>query len=328
VYLFYADKELEKCQSNEQQSLNFSPTTSLSSTPESAESTYLPTNIAYAFGIMMSDLTEILEQHKGSLKKMMVAFEHMVRVMKSKIYKALIHSRQYKEIKSVHDFFGALAKYWKPVDCSLLYALVKATQCQPAMERLKAFLYSRNESEEVALLLRQDQEPPNQIERSSLVGHESAHQSDSLSEVSAAKNTTDPPSIPLLEVPKEPTLPNQLPNDAVCSQPQAQSDSLPVTVVVGQDGLTLAEYDHKANILCGVLRIPRFMLQLIGIKPGCVIIKWSTAEGLLPYMLSNVIVDTDLRLLLQEKIVSIQVGSEYYITAGSQDFWICVSRSA
>ena len=161
-----------------------------------------------------------------------------------------------------------------------------------------------------------------------MVGYESGHHSDNSSEASAAKNTTDPPSIPPSEVPEEPTLPNQHPNDAVCSQPQAQSDSLPITAVVDQDGLTLAEYDRKASILCGVLRVPRFMLQLIGIDPGSVIIKWSTAEGLLPYMLSNVILDTDLQLLLQEKIVSIQVGSEYYITVGSQDFWINVSNSA
>ena len=384
---------------------------------------------------MMSDLTDILERHKGSLKKMKVAFEHMARVMKSKIYKALVHSEQYKKIKSVHDFFGALAKYWRPVDCSLLCALVKATQCQPAMERLKAFLCSRSEGKEVALLLRQDQEPPNEIERSSLVGYEAVHQSDITSEVSTAKNTNDPPSIVSSRVPEEPTLPNQHPNgaanqvegsslvghesahqsnsssevsaaknlpsiplsevpeelthpnqhpngaanqmegsslvghesahqsdnssevsaaknttgppsiaplkvpeetmlpnqhlnDTVCSQPQAQSDSLPVTAVVDQDGLTLEEYDRKANILCGVLRVPRFMLQLMGIDPGSVIIKWSTAEGLLPYMLSNVILDTDLQLLLQEKIVSIQVGSEYYVTVGSQDFWIRVSKSA
>ena len=95
---------MEKRQCNKQQSLNFSPTNSLSSTPESEENMYLPKNIAYEFGIMMSDLTEILERYEGSLKKMMVAFEHMTRVMKSKMYKALIHSEQYKKIKCVHDF--------------------------------------------------------------------------------------------------------------------------------------------------------------------------------------------------------------------------------
>ena len=165
----------------------------------------------------------------------------------------------------------------------------------------------------------------NQREGSSLVGHELALQTDTLSELSTTKNGTDPPSNFPSEVREESTIPNQHQNGAVCSQPQAQSESLPITAVVEQDGLTLAEYDRKADILCGVLRLHRFMLQLIGIDPGSVIIKWSTADGLLPYILSNVIQDTDLQLLLQEKIASIQVGSELYVTVGSQDFWISVS---
>ena len=95
------------------------------------------------FGVMMCDIAKILQRHEGALERMLMVFEQMVIPMKSAMYIALINSNEYSSIKSVRALFKLLAPYWKPVHCPLLIALVNATECKAAIQRLQAYLMSR-----------------------------------------------------------------------------------------------------------------------------------------------------------------------------------------
>ena len=283
------------------------------------------------FGAMVSDITCILQHHDGALERMLTAFEQMVIPMKSATYTALVNSKEYSSINSVQAFFKLLAPYWKPVHCPLLIALVKVTECEPAIQRLQAYLMRRKKEggkvvlgEEggnvsVSLPDTTDEDAP-----VSSPEFQEPHQCGSsppnkptTTTISTSHGTNhSPPHSVECASPHDPDPPGQPP--AIVSQP---TSNLPISAKVAQDRVTWAEYDRKTSLLCGVLRIPSFMLQYIGVEPGSVVIKWVTSDGLLPYILSNVMDDGDLQLLLQENIVSIQVGSEYTITVGSVEYW-------
>ena len=293
--------------------------------PDSEEHTSLPQNIAFAFGILLSDLTSLLEKYEGALENMKSTFQFIATIMKSKAYYALLCSKHYKKIKSVKYFFLLLAKYCTPVDCSLLNAVVKATHCQPAIERLQAFLCSRDVDEEMTKLMQQSQIASSTSEASLPAPTVTSSQllNDAPTKRITEKNTATS-SLHFTDKSESPSINNReinVENSAISIQPQVQPHTLNIHVKVAQNSLTLAEYEHKTDILCGALRIPRSFLQLLGLDPGSVIIKWVTSEGLLPYLKSRVIRDADLLLLLKESLVSIKIGSEYSIQIGNPEFW-------
>ena len=303
-----------------------SPTNSLVSTPDSEERSSLPQSIAFAFAALLSDLTCLLERHEGALYQMKLTFKFIAQIMKSKAYYTLLQSKQYMKIKSVDDFFLLLTKYWKPVDCSLLTTLVKATHCEPAIKRIQAFLNSRDGEEDMTQLMQQSQVPfvssGASIPTSTVATFPATN--DALSQLEE-EETNSPSSLRFAEQ-LEPPASNSEKNEqeiiVINIQPQShQPDSLRVHAKLAQNTLTLAEYERKTNILCGALKIPCCFLQLVGLGPGCVIIKWVTSKGLLPYLKSRVIRDADLLLLLKENVMSIQIGTEYSIHIGSTEFW-------
>ena len=290
------------------------------------------------FGMMVCDVILILECYEGALKRMQITFVQMVLPLKSEMYTALVNSEEYCNVRSVQELFQLLGPFWKPVDCSLLATLVKATKCKEAIDRLSAYLKSRNEAGQNVVLGDEIKktvidEPSSAVtdedDPVATPGFQESPPNKSFPANNTITTTSDanapdhsPPHSAGPASPHCSDPPDQPPeSDVMLSQPKAKNDSLQISAKVAQDRVTWAEYDHKASLLCGLLRLPRFMLQYEGVERGCVTIKWITSEGLLPYLLSNMMDDGDLQLLLQENIVSIQIGSEYTITVGSPKYW-------
>ena len=373
-----------------------SPTNSLVSTPDSEEHSSLPQNIAFAFAALLSDLTCLLERHEGALYQMKLTFQFIARIMKSKAYYTLLQSKRYKKIKSVDDFFLLLTKFWKPVDCSLLITLVKATHCEPAIKRLQAFLSSRDVEEDMTQLMLQSQvpyvssgasipastvttspltndvltqlkkeetnspsshrsadqlEPPvcicekNEQESILITTQPKSHQPDILSiQAKVAQNSLilaeyerkdnilcGALKIPIyfsvdqLKPPASNSEKEEQDSIVLTTQPHSHHpDFLSVQVKVAQNSLTLSGCERKAKILCGALKIPRSVLQLVTLDSGSVIIQMVTSKGSLPSLKSKKILDADLLLLLNESVMTIQIGTEYFIHTGSTDYWIKV----
>ena len=287
---------------------------------------------------MVCDVILILERYEGALKRMQIAFVHMVLPLKSEMYTTLVKSEEYCNVRSVEELFQLLGEFWKPVDCSLLTMLVKATKCKEAIDRLNAYLKSGSEAgqnvvlgdeikktviDEPSSAVTDEDDPVTTPGSQATPPNESSPANNTITTTSDANASNHSP--PYRADPGSPHCsdpPEQPPeSDVMLSQPKAKNESLLITAKVAQDRVTWAEYDCKASLLCGLLRLPRFMLQYEGVEPGSVVVKWTTSEGLLPYILSNVMDDGDLQLLLQENIVSIQIGTEYTITVGSPKYW-------
>ena len=92
------------------------------------------------YDIMMTKLTEILENYEESLERMKGKFMHMVVYREHDEYTDIVQSEEYRTLDSVETFFELLAPYLKTPDCSLLKALVHATNCERAIQRLEKYL--------------------------------------------------------------------------------------------------------------------------------------------------------------------------------------------
>ena len=304
---------------------------------------------------MICELARLLEKHSGALESMMLAFKSVVHMKGAQKFKAFIDSESYNEIKSVQEFFHKVGSKLRPEDCSLLHCLVVATGCEKAIARLNEF---RHEQRGRSVLVKEEQsarvqEIPSSTTHPSAQSHESAEvqespfsttdpsaQSQESAEVQEI-STTDPStqshefqvphsteSHPPMSGEAGPHSPQNAANEIVISQPSAKPNSLEINAKLAKDNLTVAEYDSTAFALCGALRIPRFLLDLAGFETGCITIKWTTSMDLLPHIQSVVLDSWDLRMLLEEGVVSVQVGSDFHITVGSHDYWRDVSAIA
>ena len=109
------------------------------------------------------------------------------------------------------------------------------------------------------------------------------------------------------------------------NQVQEDSNTVSIAATVNRVGLTMAVYERLSNIISYALGIPRFMMRLFGFEQGSIVISWATSRGVLSHIQSRVLEDHHMKLLLQEMVVSIRIGSEYNIAVGDSDYWINVS---
>ena len=284
------------------------------------------------FGMMVCDIILILECYEGALKRMLITFEEMVLLMKRETYTALVKSEEYRNVHSVRALFQLLGPYWKPVDCSLLEMLQcvrrrllgsKKTSVTRMRQGKLWFWVEEGENIHVPLSVATGKNHPVTSKVQELLPKKSPPSSNSTTAMLSSNVFNHSPLHNAgSATPHHPDPTGQPPtSDMILSQPKVQKDSLLISAKTAQNKVTWAEYDCKASLLCGLLRLPHFMLQYEGVEPGCVMIKWITSECLLPYILSNIMDDGDLQLLLQENVVSIQIGTEYTITVGSPKYW-------
>ena len=286
-----------------------SSTNSTSSLPSLGE---MPP-IAVDYGEMKVDLIDILEKHEGSLRRMMTMYESMVQAVGMKKYKALMRNTYYTEIKSVQEFFRRVGKKWKPYDCSQLHALVKATKCDAAIERLERFESLSKQSEESLLVAKKQKlneaDPPS-VGSPALPSHALGTPSSTVPHVGMEELVSS------LQTVDTSTLDHGV---------QEELYSFQITATLAHEDLSVAAYDCKADAVCGALGLPRFALQPEEVEAGSVIIRWKTYSSV-SHIQSHMIDECDFRLLLEEGITSVRVGSEFLIAVGCHDYWSDVSR--
>ena len=223
----------------------------------------------------MAKMTEILENCENSLKRMKTAFMHIVHHMEHEVYTNIIQSEKYRAVVSVETFFELLAPYLKPPDCSLLKALVCATDCERAIQRLEKYLDKSS----------------NQV----------------------LDDSSPPDNAPESEMENE---------SVITSEPiAAASSAVHITARMSVAEMSWGMLRHAQSLLCGLFRGPQFALQYNEVESGSVIIKWTTSMKIAVHMQSVLLDDGDMKLLLQERIVSVQVGLNYKISVGNQEYW-------
>ena len=243
------------------------------------------------FGKTMSDLTEILQRADHALKRMLVAFENMAHYMKNRKYIAIVQSKAYEAVDSVRALFRLLAPHWKPVDCSLLKALVHAAGVEAATKRLDEYLHMSN-----SFLLGSGSE---KVYAPCEVDTLSQNDSDTHLDMTSHDSTSE----------------------EIDSQPVTDS-TVPVTTVIEAEEMSWGAFRCIQSLLCGVFGVPSCALQYDANESGSVVVTCVTSMEMLSHIRSTLLDDGDMQLLLREKIVSIQVGKDYTAIVGTQDYWM------
>ena len=244
---------------------------------------------AAEFAWLIADLVDLLDKYDGALGRMKIALENLVLPQpprKKLVY--IVPSHKYKEATSVEELFKLLTPYWSCIDCKLLHFIVKASNCQQAMERLDKFL------------------------------HHGDSISPSLVVYSPAKANTSEPA-------KEKT--SEFQCTSILSQPTKSEtvlktgSSVEVEAKVDTDFLTLKDYDEKTSLLCGVLRLPRFALSYLRFTTGCVLLTWQMSADLVEYVQSVQLTNSDLQLLAKYGFTNIKIANSYQTTIPKSSFW-------
>ena len=287
MYIIYdaADIEVEKCRSN------------TSHVPHALSPGQPYVEISQPvieFGKTMCDLTQILEASDRALTNMLVAFEQMAYYMKSEAYMAIVNSNQYKAVDSVRTFFRLLAPHWKPVDCSLLNALVDAASCEKATKRLNEYL-----SKSHNVVLGSDDEEVSYNNEPETSAHHMVSQGSKKDVKASLRDAV--PALPAvastLTMVSEPAADSTF---ITCSQPHANSSAVPVLATVAADELNWGSLRAMKSLLCGIFRVPPFALQYDKSGKGSVVIHLVTSKKIASHIKSIMLDDRDMNLLLQE----------------------------
>ena len=116
--------------------------TSFVAKPSNSHST---TNVTGAsdFPQLLIDLVRMLEGKTGVLVKMQLILESMTLSYGGKLT-LIVESVQYKEAKTVAEFFRSMASYWNHISHYLLRSVVAASECTEAIQRLDKYLDSKD----------------------------------------------------------------------------------------------------------------------------------------------------------------------------------------
>ena len=117
-------------------------------------------------------------------------------------------------------------------------------------------------------------------------------------------------------------VPNSSSSDAVTTQPHTHLTSVPVTTVVAVRQMSWGSFRHIQSLLCGICGVPSFAMPYDENEPGSVVIKCITSMEILSHIKSTLLDDSDMGLLLHQKIVSIQIGRDVTVLVGNQDYWM------
>ena len=244
---------------------------------------------AIEFGKAMRDLTNILQCADHALKNMLIAFRHMAYYMNNKTYIAIVQSKAYEAVDSVEALFQLLAPHLKSIDCSLLKALVEAAGVELAIQRLDEYLH---------------------ITHSCLLGNGAKKVCAPCDAESLSQNDSNA------------LVPHDSTSDVVSSPVDASYTAVPVTTVVAGEDMSWGTFRRIQSLLCGIFTVPSCALQYDDKKPGSVVITCTTSLEILSQIQSTLLDDGDMLLLLRKKIVSIQVGKDYTIAVGYDDYWM------
>lgn len=254
------------------------------------------------FSLLLSELVELLERSEKALERMKRSMSFLVlqepSSAKSSNQCVLIESSTYKEANTIDKLFEQLlqAKRLRWEEPSLLEHIIKASKCEPAMEKLKGFLLMRKRSSLYCY--------PSSQDHLSLT---SAEESSPHSEAAGSSEKA--------EVPQQDTT-----NCQVGQSGQAPEE-VEIEEKLDKDMLTAEEYDENADFLCGILAIPRYVMRFLGARGGCISIRWTVSRQLLAHMLNARITEDVLQSLAGLGVKEIRIGTYFHLSVPAAAYW-------
>ena len=243
------------------------------------------------FSLFITELIQLLEKHEGALSNILTFLEHLVLSLHNEFLVKIFQPEKFQGVQSIRDLFHLLAPHWGYIDCSLLHPIAKASGCKPALERVEEFLHNREQSASGLILEKHQQSSDCDITLSS--------------------------SGRVLQGSCQHTEKRSQSPRVIKKQPQPPVHEEVVEMKVDANILTLRDYDENTSLLCGVLKLPRYVMSYFSTGSGCISLKWLMSKELVPYIQNTCIRSSDLIALAQKHITEIRVGSYYKITVPS-----------
>ena len=274
--------------------------------------------LAGELALLITDLVELLDKYDRALRRMKVALENLVLPLGLKKLVRIVRSQEYKEATSVQELFKLLAPYWSCIDCKLLRIIVRASGCQPAMERLDKFLHHRSAVSPSLVLYTPAKTNPSKLSKGDISKSDTLPERNEADRVIVDQPMQSPAKhlvTPSMEESQCTSIPNQPTSDS------KKESSVKVEAKVDTDFLTLKDYDEKTSLLCGVLRLPGFALSYLRLATGCVLLTWQMSADLVEYVQSVQLTDSDLQLLAKHGFTNIKIADSYHIAIPNCSSW-------
>ena len=269
--------------------------------------------LAGELALLITDLVEFLDKYDGALGRMKVALENLVLPLGLKKLVRIVRSQEYKEATSVQELFKLLAPYWSCVDCKLLHIIVRASGCQPAVERLDKFLHHRRAVSPSVVLYSPTGENSSESSKWDILKSDTSSERKEADRV-IVNQPMQSPAKHLVTPSKEESQCVSIPNQPTERESDSKRESsVKVEAKVDTAFLTLKDYDEKTSLLCGVLKLPRFALSYLHLATGCVLLTWQMSADLIEYVQSVQLTDSDLQLLAKHGFTNIKVADSYHI---------------
>ena len=275
---------------------------------------------AEELALLITDLVELLDKHNGSLERMKTALENLVLPLSLKRLVRIVQSQRYEEARSVRELFKLLAPYWSCIDCNLLRVIVKASGCQPAIEKLEAFLQHRS-AISPSLMLCNPTKPNSRISTEREISQDDTPNKTEVSRVIQTQPIQS--CVKHLDAPSTGELQCNPNGSQPCRREITMNEEVSVEVKAKVDVnmLTLRDCDDKTSLLCGVLKLPRFVLSYLRTASGCLLLVWQMSANLVSYVQSIQLTDSDLQLLAKQRFSYIMVADSYHICIPSHSYW-------
>ena len=268
------------------------------------------------FAIAMAEIVVVLHRHEDALTKMVVALDHLL-LKRTNEFKTLIPC-QYDTVTSVQKFFKLLSPYYGCLDCELVRILVRATQCQPAIDRLQKYLdYLAKVASDTSLLDpstedHHDDTPKTEEDTSEFTEATSQDQSSLVAPVDVVKQKPGFPDVAqegsTVEEFGQESSPTPEPQPSTAEAQSASPSPLAVvTAKVNKDEFTAKDYEEITTCLSNLWELPRLAFKYMSAKKNCVVVKWQIPSSFLPLIQSVQVTDEDYKYLASHSITEVHI---------------------
>ena len=274
------------------------------------------------FAYAMTDVVIILHREEDALARLVVAMDHL-QLKEAKEVKPLMPG-QYDKATSVREFFKLLSPYYGCLDCELVRILVRATQCQPAIDRLQKYLdYLAKVSPDVSLLEQKpstedhhDDTPETEEDTSESTEATSQNQSSPVAPADVVKQKPSFPDVTqegsTVEEFGQECSPTPEPQHSTAEPQSTIPSSLAiVTAKVDKDEFTTEDYEETTTCLSNLWDLPRLAFKYMSAKKNCVVVKWQIPSSLLPLIQSVQVTDEDYQYLASHSITEVHIDDCY-----------------
>ena len=240
--------------------------------------TPLLSDVSLQFENLQRDVVNLLVQCPNALAQLKQCLASLIVPLGEGKVASLVDLGSYESAKTIPEFFRMMASYWNCLSTDLLFLLIDASGCKPAIAIVAEFEEARTSSGQVVLC---------------------THKA-SRGELSSVHTS------PIKQ------LQSLHPAVFTKSKVAIEQNMTRITAEVAKPLLHVSCYDEVTTAICGFFLLPRAALVYVGCSESPLALCWLVSRGLLPYIKCHLGGRSGDHLLAQQQITQIAIGDEEY----------------